>query len=91
MTAVSKPADYGQQNKTKAGSRAVKRKLGENAQLYYLAAACKHFSMTNIEFNKNEHAMKMAWTAVRQKLETIYEGGGAKAAAKQKEKNKLKN
>ncbi|MFZ1527201.1 MAG: carboxyl transferase domain-containing protein [Ferruginibacter sp.] len=45
--------------------------------------------MTNIEFNKNEDAMKMAWTAVRQKLEKIYEGGGAKAAAKQKEKNKL--
>ncbi len=89
MTAVSKPADYGQQNKVKDRSRAVKRKLGENAQLYYLASVCKYISMTNIEFNKNEDAMKMAWTAVRQKLEKIYEGGGAKAAAKQKEKNKL--
>lgn len=43
----------------------------------------------NIEFNKNEDAMKMAWSRVRQKLEKIYEGGGAKAALKQKEKNKM--
>lgn len=33
--------------------------------------------------------MKMAWSRVRQKLEKIYEGGGAKAAQKQKEKNKM--
>jgi acetyl-CoA carboxylase carboxyltransferase component len=43
----------------------------------------------NLEFNKNEDAMKLAWSAVRQKLEKIYEGGGKKAAEKQKEKNKL--
>ncbi|HCY89237.1 MAG TPA: methylcrotonoyl-CoA carboxylase [Chitinophagaceae bacterium] len=43
----------------------------------------------NIEFSKNEDAMKMAWSRVRQKLEKIYEGGGAKAAQKQKEKNKM--
>ncbi|MCP9749689.1 acyl-CoA carboxylase subunit beta [Ferruginibacter sp. HRS2-29] len=43
----------------------------------------------DIQFNKNEDAMKMAWSQVRQKLEKIYEGGGAKAALKQKEKNKL--
>lgn len=45
--------------------------------------------MENIEFNKNEDALKMAWSQVKQKLEKIYEGGGAKAAKKQKEKNKL--
>lgn len=45
--------------------------------------------MINIEFSKNEDAMKMAWSRVRQKLEKIYEGGGAKAAQKQKEKNKM--
>ena len=43
----------------------------------------------DIEINKNEDALKMAWSQIRQKLEKIYEGGGAKAAQKQKEKNKL--
>ncbi len=43
----------------------------------------------DLAFNKNEDALKMAWSNVRQKLEKIYEGGGLKAAAKQKEKNKL--
>ncbi len=43
----------------------------------------------NLEFNKNEDALKMAWSLIRQKLEKIYEGGGKKAAEKQKEKNKL--
>ncbi|MEO6668500.1 MAG: carboxyl transferase domain-containing protein [Ferruginibacter sp.] len=43
----------------------------------------------NIEFNKNEDALKLAWSQVRQKLEKIYEGGGIKSAQKQKEKNKL--
>lgn len=33
--------------------------------------------------------MKMAWSRTRQYLEKIYEGGGKKAAAKQKERNKL--
>ena len=33
--------------------------------------------------------MKTAWSQIRQKLEKIYEGGGKKAAKKQKEKNKL--
>ena len=45
--------------------------------------------MENIEFNKNEDALKMAWSQTRQKLEKIYEGGGIKAAQKQKEKNKF--
>ena len=40
-------------------------------------------------FNKNEDAMKLAWSQVRQKLETIYEGGGKKAIEKQRERNKL--
>jgi len=40
-------------------------------------------------FNKNEDAMKLAWSQVRQRLETIYEGGGKKAIEKQRERNKL--
>jgi 3-methylcrotonyl-CoA carboxylase beta subunit len=43
----------------------------------------------NIDFNKNEDALKMAWSGIRQKLEKIAEGGGKKAAQKQKERNKL--
>lgn len=44
---------------------------------------------TDINFNKNEDANMQLWDAVRAKLNKIYEGGGAKAAAKQKEKNKM--
>jgi len=43
----------------------------------------------DIEFNKNEDAMKMAWSKVKRELDKIYEGGGKKAIQKQKEKNKL--
>jgi acetyl-CoA carboxylase carboxyltransferase component len=43
----------------------------------------------NLEKNKNEDAMKMAWSMVRQKLDIISEGGGKKAAQRQKERNKL--
>jgi 3-methylcrotonyl-CoA carboxylase beta subunit len=43
----------------------------------------------NIEQNKNEDANKLAWSHIRQQLEKIYEGGGKKAADKQKERNKL--
>ncbi|MDP4264150.1 MAG: carboxyl transferase domain-containing protein [Bacteroidota bacterium] len=43
----------------------------------------------NIEFNRNEDAMKMALSGIRRKLEKIYQGGGPKAIKKQKEKNKL--
>jgi len=43
----------------------------------------------NIELNKNEDAMKLAWAQVKQRLQKIYEGGGKKAAEKQKERNKL--
>lgn len=43
----------------------------------------------NLEFNKNEDAMKLAWSRIKQKLEKIYEGGGTAAALKQKEKKKL--
>ncbi len=41
------------------------------------------------DFNKNEDALKTAWSQVRQKLEVIEKGGGEKAIQKQKEKNKL--
>lgn len=43
----------------------------------------------DIQYNKNEDAMKMAWSGIKKKLDKIYEGGGKKAAEKQKEKNKL--
>ncbi|MBS3913219.1 MAG: acyl-CoA carboxylase subunit beta [Bacteroidetes bacterium] len=44
---------------------------------------------TDIAFNKNEDLNKQLWDSVRTKLNKISEGGGAKAAAKQKEKNKM--
>lgn len=43
----------------------------------------------DLVFNKNEDANRTAWAAVRQKLDQIALGGGAKAIQKQKEKNKL--
>lgn len=43
----------------------------------------------DLQFNKNEDALKLAWSSIRQKLDKIFEGGGIKAAQKQKEKNKL--
>jgi 3-methylcrotonyl-CoA carboxylase beta subunit len=43
----------------------------------------------NIEFNRNEDAMNMLLSDMRQRLQKIYEGGGKKAIEKQKEKNKL--
>ncbi|HRO46902.1 carboxyl transferase domain-containing protein [Agriterribacter sp.] len=43
----------------------------------------------NIENNKNEDALKLALSQVKQEREIIYAGGGKKAIQKQKEKNKL--
>lgn len=43
----------------------------------------------NLEKNKNEDVLKMAWAGVKKKLDIIYEGGGKKSAQKQKERNKL--
>src|SRR5436190_10509520 len=43
----------------------------------------------NIEFNKNEDAMKMSLGVMEKRLEKIYEGGGKKSIQKQKERNKL--
>ncbi len=43
----------------------------------------------NVEFNKNEDAMKMSLSQVRQYFDKIKLGGGKKAIEKQKEKNKL--
>ncbi len=43
----------------------------------------------NIEQHKNEDALKLAWSQVRQRLEKIYEGGGKKSIEKQRERNKL--
>lgn len=43
----------------------------------------------NFEFNKNDDAMKLAMSSVRQHYEKIKAGGGSKAIEKQHEKNKL--
>ena len=43
----------------------------------------------NIEFNRNDDAMKLALGEMRRRLEKIYEGGGKRTIEKQREKNKL--
>lgn len=44
---------------------------------------------TNIDFNRNEDAMKLSLSQVKQKKTKIEAGGGKKAIEKQREKNKL--
>lgn len=43
----------------------------------------------NLEFNKNEDAMKLSLGQLRSRLEKIALGGGKKSIEKQKERNKL--
>jgi 3-methylcrotonyl-CoA carboxylase beta subunit len=43
----------------------------------------------DIEFNKNEDFNKLLLSALQQRLQGVYEGGGKKSADKQKEKGKL--
>src|SRR5689334_4908783 len=43
----------------------------------------------NIEFNRNEDAMKLSLSVVQKRLDKIYEGGGKKSIQKQRERNKL--
>ena len=43
----------------------------------------------NNDFNRNEDSNKLAWSAVRQKLDIIHQGGGKNAIEKQRERNKL--
>ncbi|MEO6453360.1 MAG: carboxyl transferase domain-containing protein [Ginsengibacter sp.] len=43
----------------------------------------------DIDFNKNEDAMKLSLTQLRQRMDKIETGGGKKAIEKQREKNKL--
>jgi acetyl-CoA carboxylase carboxyltransferase component len=43
----------------------------------------------DINFNRNEDQLKLLVSEMRQRLETIYLGGGKKAIQKQKERNKL--
>lgn len=43
----------------------------------------------NLDFNKNEDAMKLAVSNINQRYEKIKEGGGRKSIEKQHEKNKL--
>lgn len=46
-------------------------------------------SAQNLEFNKNEDALKLLVSKLNSKLDKVYEGGGKKAIAKQHEKGKL--
>ena len=43
----------------------------------------------DLAFNKNEDAMKLAYSQVKQKLDDIFEGGGKASIKKQHERNKL--
>lgn len=43
----------------------------------------------NLEFNKNEDNYKTLIVQLKNRLDKVYEGGGKKSAAKQKEKNKM--
>ncbi len=43
----------------------------------------------NLEFNKNDDALRLSLGEMRRRLDKIYEGGGKKAIEKQREKNKL--
>jgi 3-methylcrotonyl-CoA carboxylase beta subunit len=43
----------------------------------------------DIQFNKNEDVMKLSLSEMKHRLSKIYEGGGKKSIAKQKERNKL--
>ncbi len=45
--------------------------------------------MINLEFNRNEDLNKQAAAALRHRLKTVYKGGGAKAAEKQKANGKM--
>ena len=45
--------------------------------------------MSNIEFNKNEDSMRLLNDQLKHRLSKIFEGGGPKNAAKQKEQGKL--
>lgn len=48
-----------------------------------------YLHMMNLEFNRNEDLMKRALSEMRQRFAQVALGGGKKAIAKQKEKNKL--
>lgn len=43
----------------------------------------------DLTFNRNEDAMRQAWSKIRVELDKIEEGGGKKSHEKQKEKNKM--
>ncbi|WP_262245860.1 acyl-CoA carboxylase subunit beta [Parapedobacter soli] len=43
----------------------------------------------NLEFNQNEDVNKQALAALKHRLKNVYQGGGAKAAEKQKAKGKM--
>ena len=60
-------------------------KLQTNSCLYF----SNNLHVMSNDFNRNEDYNKLAWSAVKQKLDQIYLGGGKKAIQKQKERNKL--
>src|SRR5690606_36138574 len=45
--------------------------------------------MINLEFNQNEDLNKQTVAALKNRLKKVYQGGGAKAAEKQKAKGKM--
>lgn len=45
--------------------------------------------MTNIDFNKNEDALKLSITALKRQLDKIEEGGGTKKLQRQRDEGKL--
>jgi 3-methylcrotonyl-CoA carboxylase beta subunit len=49
----------------------------------------KRLKRMNIELNRNEDAIKLTLSEMKQRLSKIHEGGGKKAIEKQREKNKL--
>jgi 3-methylcrotonyl-CoA carboxylase beta subunit len=48
-----------------------------------------YLHVMNLEFNRNEDVMKRALSDMRQRFAQVAQGGGKKAIARQKEKNKL--
>jgi 3-methylcrotonyl-CoA carboxylase beta subunit len=56
---------------------------------FYKKTTHYNFTTMNLELNKNEDVNQLLWSEVRQKQEKIKLGGGEKAIAKLKEKNKM--
>ncbi|MFN4286065.1 MAG: acyl-CoA carboxylase subunit beta [Lacibacter sp.] len=55
----------------------------------YLARTIEQYSHMDIRFNKNDDAYRLQLAELRRRFATIAAGGGAKAIARQRERNKL--